>query len=195
KEPSRRADVYAIGVLIFEILTETQLFSGRSVGEILTATLNGRVPSATARNNRLPSGVDRVLARALSKDPAERQQSVWELLEALIEVRAPDRAGPARGPAHAGYLPSPVYAMNEPSETEDTTVRRQGEMDRHESAAVTTPVVASMVPAQPAPIPAHSADSMLNQIGVPVLTPHTLPILTPHFPSPLPPAQHPTFPS
>ncbi|HKA10082.1 MAG TPA: serine/threonine-protein kinase [Candidatus Dormibacteraeota bacterium] len=181
KEPSRRADVYAIGVLIFEILTETQLFSGRSVGEILTATLNGRVPSATARNNRLPSGVDRVLARALSKDPAERQQSVWELLEALIEVPDHDQAGADQRSAHAGYLPAPVYAMNEPSETEDTTVRRQGEMDRHESAAVTTPVVASMVPAQPAPIPADSAVSMLHRMGVPVLTHHALPILNSYF--------------
>ena len=181
KEPSRRADVYAIGVLIFEILTETQLFSGRSVGEILTATLNGRVPSATARNNRLPSGVDRVLARALSKDPAERQQSVWELLEALIEVPDHDQAGANQRSAHAGYLPSPVYAMNEPSETEDTTVRRQGEMDRHESAGVTTPVVASMVPAQPAPIPADSAVSMLHRMGVPVLTHHALPILNSYF--------------
>ena len=181
KEPSRRADVYAIGVLIFEILTETQLFSGRSVGEILTATLNGRVPSATARNNRLPSGVDRVLARALSKDPAERQQSVWELLEALIEVPDHDQAGADQRSAHAGYLPSPVYAMNEPSETEDTTVRRQGEMDRHESAGVTTPVVVSMVPAQPAPIPADSAVSMLHRMGVPVLTHHALPILNSYF--------------
>src|SRR5256884_1637609 len=96
KEPSRRADVYAIGVLIFEILTETALFNGRSVGEILTATLNGQVPSANARNRRLPPGVDRVLIRALSKDPAERHQSVWELLEELIQV--PDLEGSSQAP-------------------------------------------------------------------------------------------------
>jgi len=186
KEPSRRADVYAIGVLIFEILSETQLFSGRSVGEILTATLNSRVPSATARNNRLPPGVDTVLARALSKDPAERQQSVWELLEELIEVPDHDQAGGDRRSAQAGYVASPAYAMNEPSETEDNTVRRQGQRDRYESAGVMTmavgaPVVASMVPTQAAPIAADSAVSMLHRMGVPVLTHHALPILNSYF--------------
>lgn len=187
KEPSRRADVYAIGVLIFEILTETQLFSGRSVGEILTATLNGRVPSATTRNHRLPPGVDRVLARALSKDPAERQQSVWEMLEELIEVPDQDHAAGDQRPVQPSYQALPLYAMNEPSETEDTTVRRQAESDAREFAGVMTmvpvgaPAPVSMVPAQPAPIPADSAVSMLHRMGVPVLSHHNLPILNSYF--------------
>ena len=183
KEPSRRTDVYAIGVLIFEILTETQLFSGRTVGEVLSATLNGHVPSATARNRRLPPGVDHVLSRALSKDPAERQQSVWELLEQLIEVPDLDQAG-GEQPAQAGYDAAAKYdsryAMTEPSRTEETTVRRAGGRAQQEPAFAITEML-PMVPQQPAAIPADSAVSMLNRMGVPVLEHHNLPILNSYF--------------
>ena len=187
KEPSRRADVYAIGVLVFEILTETQLFSGRNVGEVLTATLNGNVPSATARNRRLPPGVDRVLIRALSKDPAERQQSVWELLEQLIEVpdqdqRVSDQRLPPATPEAA-----PVYPLTEASDREDNAARQQGGIGGRyprEAGAVMTMVPVLETPLTgplTAPVPADSAVSMLHRMGVPVLEPHNLPILNSYF--------------
>jgi len=189
KEPSRRADVYAIGVLVFEILTETQLFSGRTVGEILTATLNGAVPSATARNRRLPPGVDRVLIRALSKDPAERQQSVWELLEQLIEVPDQDqRVSDQRLPA-ATQEAAAIYPPGGPSDSEDSAARRHvGNGGRREapgvmtmvSVAETTPM-GQLLPVQTAPIPADSAVTMLHRMGVPVLEHHNLPILNSYF--------------
>jgi serine/threonine-protein kinase len=169
KEPSRRADVYAIGVLIFEILTETPLFSGRSVGEILTATLNGQVPSANARNRRLPPGVDRSLARALSKDPAERHQSVWELLEELIQVpdleQAAAPAPPPPEPAPPVYEPEVAPPVAAPVAPEPVAPEPVG-------------VVARPVPA---PVPADSAVSTLHRMGVPSLESHDLPILNTYF--------------
>jgi hypothetical protein len=189
KEPSRRADVYAIGVLVFEILTETQLFSGRSVGEVLTATLNGTVPSATARNRRLPHGVDRVLTRALSKDPAERQQSVWELLEQLIEVPDQDQRVSDHGLSQPRDA-APAYPMNEPSDAEDNTMGRLGgtggRQSREAAAMTMVPVVGApqmgpLVPAQTVAVPADSAVSMLHRMGVPVLEHHDLPILNSYF--------------
>lgn len=189
KEPSRRADVYAIGVLVFEILTETQLFSGRSVGEVLTATLNGTVPSATARNRRLPRGVDRVLTRALSKDPAERQQSVWELLEQLIEVPDQDQGVSDQGLSQPRAA-APAYPMSELSEAEDNTMRRPGgtggRQSREAAAMTMVPVVGAppmgpLVPAQSVAVPSDSAVSMLHRMGVPVLEHHDLPILNSYF--------------
>src|SRR5205807_4596728 len=50
EEPDWRADVYAMAVLIFEILTHTPLQPlGRSLGETLEATILGHLPSAHAR--------------------------------------------------------------------------------------------------------------------------------------------------
>ena len=186
KEPTRRADVYAIGVLVFEILTETQLFNGRTVGEILGATLNGQVPSATARNRRLPPGVDQVLARALAKDPADRPQSVWELLEQLIEV--PDmEPSRAESPPLQTYDGPTGFPVAQPSPSAEPAARRNGGRARREAP---TPVTASapakvqsLVPvaAAHAEIPTDSAVSMLHRMGVPVLEHHDLPILNSYF--------------
>jgi serine/threonine protein kinase len=167
KEPSRRADVYAIGVLIFEILTETPLFGGRSVGEILTATLNGQVPSSNARNRRLPRGVDDVLSRALSKDPAERHQSVWELLEELIGVPDVGQLGsPSRQAAASPGLDTGSALMT----------LSEGDLVSNGSAGTQT-----LQEVEPAPIPADSALSMLHKMGVPNLESHNLPILNSYF--------------
>ncbi len=188
KEPSRRADVYAIGVLIFEILTETPLFNGRSVGEILTATLNGQVPSANARNRRLPPGVDRVLIRSLSKDPAERHQSVWELLEELIQVPDMAQGAPAQAappppvevPVSPPVMEAPLYSepVRDPVAT-PAPVDSLAVSDLVGAPAYHEQVAVGEVP--PAPIAADSAVSMLHKMGVPSLESHDLPILNSYF--------------
>jgi serine/threonine protein kinase len=179
KEPTRRADVYGIGALIFEILTETPLFSGRSIGETLAATLNGQVPSANARNRRLPPGVDAALTRALAKDPADRHESVWQLLEELVGV--PDDDVSARRPprsADAPTGPPPVMAP-------DPVLERIGAALSHEVAAVPSNGLVESPPQlpvhQPAPIPPDSAVSMLHRMGVPRLESHDLPLLNSYF--------------
>lgn len=95
QEPDWRTDVYSVGVLVFELLTGTPLFSGESVAAALAATARTPPPSARARKPSLPATVDWVLRRALSKDPARRQRSVWELLDELIDL--PEYDGPAGG--------------------------------------------------------------------------------------------------
>jgi Protein kinase domain len=184
KEPNRRADVYAVGVLIFEILTETPLFSGRSVGETLTATLNGQVPSANARNRRLPPGVDAALTRALSKDPNDRHESVWQLLEELIslpDVEDGGRAGSPRRPdppAPQSSVPAPL----------DPTLERIASSLLADGGTIGDAQAGAPGPGAPAPagvrraaIPADSAVGMLHRMGVPSLESHGLPILNSYF--------------
>jgi serine/threonine-protein kinase len=178
KEPTRRADVYAIGVLIFEILTETPLFTGRSVGEMLAATLNGQVPSANARNRRLPPGVDAALTRALAKDPADRHESVWQLLDELLGAPDMEEA--------AGRRPSVDVATGQPMPTTpDPVLERIGATLSQDpgpvpaSRFVEAPYGQGAV--QPAPISPDSAVSMLHRMGVPRLESHDLPILNAYF--------------
>jgi hypothetical protein len=106
-EPDWRADIYAMAVLIFEILTHTPLQPlGRSLSETLQATLRGLRPSAQARRPDLPQGVDRVLGRAMSRDPRDRHSSAWELLDELVNLDG-DGGLP---PPQAESLPAPVAA-------------------------------------------------------------------------------------
>ncbi len=179
KEPTRRADVYAIGVLVFEILTESPLFAGRTVAEVLTATLNGQVPSANARNRRLPQGVDAALSRALSKDPADRYESVWQLIEELIGVPDRDEA-PGRSTQSGLAVPAGPALTG----AGDAVLERIGAALSHDVGAFSTalaPAAPSVGAHQAAPIPVDSAVHMLHRMGVPRLESHELPLLNSYF--------------
>lgn len=90
-----RADIYAFGVLAFELATDTPLHGTAAPADVVRATLHHPGPSAHARNPRLPREVDAVFARALSKEPARRHRSVWELMEQLVD---PPPAAPTEPP-------------------------------------------------------------------------------------------------
>ena len=82
----RRADIYAMGVMTFEMMTGLMPFSGATPIEVAIATVNQPIPSACALNPMLPDELDQVLARALAKDRNERPGSVKELIAMLGKV-------------------------------------------------------------------------------------------------------------
>jgi hypothetical protein len=106
RDLDHRVDIYAFGVLAFELATGTPLHGTASPADVLRATLHHPGPSASGRNPRLPTEVDAVFARALAKEPAERYRWVWDLVERLVDPPAPPAARPAAAgpPAAAGEL-------------------------------------------------------------------------------------------
>src|SRR5215472_3338531 len=84
EEPDHRSDIYAFGVLAFELATSTVLHDDPEPSTILQRTLDAPPPSASARNPQIPTEVDWVLRRALARDPEERHASVRELIEELV---------------------------------------------------------------------------------------------------------------
>ena len=80
-----RADVYALGCLLFETLTGTLPFTGASDVAVDLRPPRGAAAAASERRPDLPPAVDAVLARAMAKDPAERQASCGALVD---ETRA-----------------------------------------------------------------------------------------------------------
>jgi YVTN family beta-propeller protein len=79
-EVDGRADVYALGCLLFEALTGTLPFSGASDVALVFAHLDEEPPRASERREGLPSAVDAVLARAMAKDPVARYDTCRELV-------------------------------------------------------------------------------------------------------------------
>ena len=77
-----RADVYALGCILFECLTGTPPYRGDSVLTTLWGHVNDPVPAATARNPDLPPAIDGVLRKALAKEPRDRFPSGRALIEA-----------------------------------------------------------------------------------------------------------------
>jgi serine/threonine-protein kinase len=85
----KRADIYAMGVLTFEMLTGRLPFIGSNRMEVAYSTVNAPIPSAVKLNAALPDELDLLLAKILAKDPAARPQTVRELLSQM--ARLPQR--------------------------------------------------------------------------------------------------------
>ena len=98
-----RSDIWALGVVLFEIATKQRPFPGRSTFEVTSAVLKDP-PSALP--SRLPPALAAVIYRCLHKDPARRYQDSREVVAAL-EVVGSTFAGSEVGAVSAnGLLPA-----------------------------------------------------------------------------------------
>jgi len=86
QELDHRADIYAMGVMTFEMMTGVMPFGGTTAVEIAIATVRQPIPSAAALKDSLPDELDAVLARAMAKNREERPSSVRELIAMLGKV-------------------------------------------------------------------------------------------------------------
>ncbi len=95
----KRADIWAFGVLLFELLTGRRLFDGETVSDTLAAVLTREI-DWTELPQGTPSGVRHLLRRCLDRDPRNRLRDIGEARVAVGEpASAPREAvdGKARG--------------------------------------------------------------------------------------------------
>ena len=105
----RRADIWAFGVVVFEMLTGEQLFSGETISDILAGILKEE-----PRWEKLPAGVprrlERLLYRCLAKNPRRRLRDIGDArLEIEEMIESPEEAK-AAAPAVATAGPPPGVA-------------------------------------------------------------------------------------
>ena len=114
-----RVDVYALGAIFFELLTGRVPFEGENFMEVLAKHGRDRVPSLVEVNpgTRVSRDLERIVARALSKDPADRFQTMGDLAN---ELRlAPEMPGQQAGEASA--LPEWALIAPGPPPSADVT--------------------------------------------------------------------------
>lgn len=77
----RGIDIYALGVILYEMLLGRVPYEGGSMGEVLLKHL-----TAQPEVDNLPAPFGKVIRKALEKDPTDRYQSVYEMVDDLLEV-------------------------------------------------------------------------------------------------------------
>ena len=93
--PSFASDIYAVGIILYELLAEKTPFFAGSTTEILTNHLKAQPTLLTQRREGVPRELDAVISKALAKHPSDRYTSASEMREALLGIRARMRALPA----------------------------------------------------------------------------------------------------
>ena len=92
KPVDKRADIFAFGVVLYELLVGSRLFDGETVSETLASVIKEE-----PRLERVPERVRRLLGRCLEKDPKKRLRDIGDAWELLDAVETPP-------PAHVGNL-------------------------------------------------------------------------------------------
>jgi serine/threonine-protein kinase len=80
-----RADIYSLGVLVFEMLTGKVPFGGEGYGEIIVKHVTMPPPSVRSVVPELPEYMDSIMYRVLAKDREQRFQTMADLREALLD--------------------------------------------------------------------------------------------------------------
>jgi eukaryotic-like serine/threonine-protein kinase len=101
-------DVYALGAVLYRMLTAHRVFRGTSRGEIVQQHLQAPVPSISKWRSGLPSGIDGVIASAMAKEPAQRFRQPGALANAYHQAVAPDDKARKPFTVAAPPVPPPV---------------------------------------------------------------------------------------
>ena len=82
-----RSDIFALGVVLFEMVAGRRPFGGDSAAAVAAAIMTTDPEPLHRFRNGVPDGLDRVVNRMLAKDPTERYQSVHEVWIELRQIR------------------------------------------------------------------------------------------------------------
>ena len=101
-----RADIFSAGVLLYEMLTGSWPFRGKTAIDVRHAVLHEQpVPVAEARRSPVPPRLQEILDKALAKNPRERYQGVTQFRDDLREVLSEQQSPSAIPEPHQVPIP------------------------------------------------------------------------------------------
>ncbi len=92
----RRSDLFALGIVLFELTTGERLFKGRDNDHTIELVVGGAIPTPSSLKPDYPPALEAIVMRALERDPARRFQTAEELGQALDRYLVSERIMVAR---------------------------------------------------------------------------------------------------
>ena len=117
EEVDLRTDLFSFGVVLYEMATGRQAFTGNTSGVVLEATLNRAPPSLLRLNPEIPLRLEEIIQKVLEKDRNLRHQSTADLRADLVRLRRDLMSPPtSRGEAphalrRAETTPEPIKSL------------------------------------------------------------------------------------
>ena len=104
REVDGRTDIFAFGVVLFEMLSGRRPFAGDSRASLMAAIVTAEPPALSSLQPRVPASLERLIRRCLAKDPDDRWQTARDM---AAELRWIAEAGSSEdAPARVQHEPA-----------------------------------------------------------------------------------------
>ncbi|MBL0219075.1 MAG: serine/threonine protein kinase [Myxococcales bacterium] len=167
RDIDHRTDIYALGILLFQMMTGVLPFDGETMGEVLVKQVTALPPVPRGLNSMIPPSVEQILLRCLAKHPDARFQTMQALREALLDPEAYLHGSPPIAPARS-VAPGEAVADARAVQAHANAKTRMLQADQQQLAAAGGPSAVHAATIIGAPIPVTSKS---RQIPVPGLVP------------------------
>lgn len=115
QEATPQSDLYALGVMLYELTTGRPPFAGDTLVAVISQHLNAPVVPPSTYNASLPPALEQIIIRLLAKTPSDRYPSAAAVLEALDGVRAALTGSvslPVGVPAQTAHVTSGIVLLD-----------------------------------------------------------------------------------
>jgi len=101
----QRSDIFALGVILYEMLTMGKPFGGDTLTTVIYKIMNTNPPPMRTFDSQLPESLEPIVQKALAKNPEVRYKDCQEFIEDLKQYLSPEVAVTMAIPGRTGFAP------------------------------------------------------------------------------------------